>query len=462
MRNARIVGGVVVVAMLLVGAPTPARGGAVDGSLITFNRAYSIGFVNSDGSNLRTIQPGPYSASEPDLSPDGSRVLYGSNSCAAGFCATLYTAKVDGSDRQPVFPSVANGSKQYYGRWSPDDTRVAFVQTGPGVPVPQPQICVATIGGTDEHCLATGLGPWWAPDGQHLAYQSVGTASTLGLWITDLGGTGRQITSNSTDRFPSWSPDGQHLSFWRDTQDGMHTLLMIINSDGSGLHSLREGGGHGAPSWSPDASQMAVPGPQSQIAIIDRDGSIVRLIGAEADNEPTWIRPVHAVGPCGTGYWLVGSDGGVFAFGDHAFHGSTGGLHLNQPIVGMAATPDGGGYWLVASDGGIFSFGDANFRGSTGGLHLNQPIVGMAATPDGGGYWLVASDGGIFSFGDANFHGSSGLTPPRTHMIGVLSRSQAGYWATAADGEVYTFGDSAFCGSTYGIPLARPIVGLAS
>ena len=33
--------------------------------------------------------------------------------------------------------------------------------------------------------------------------------------------------------------------------------------------------------------------------------------------------------------------------------------------------------------------------------HLNQPIVGMAATPDGGGYWLVASDGGIFSFGNA-------------------------------------------------------------
>ena len=33
--------------------------------------------------------------------------------------------------------------------------------------------------------------------------------------------------------------------------------------------------------------------------------------------------------------------------------------HLNRPIVGMAATPDGKGYWLVASDGGIFAFGDA-------------------------------------------------------------------------------------------------------
>jgi L,D-peptidoglycan transpeptidase YkuD (ErfK/YbiS/YcfS/YnhG family) len=62
---------------------------------------------------------------------------------------------------------------------------------------------------------------------------------------------------------------------------------------------------------------------------------------------------------------------------------------------------------LVASDGGIFSFGDAAFYGSTGALHLNAPIVGMAAAPGGGGYWLVASDGGIFSFGDAAFYGSA-------------------------------------------------------
>jgi hypothetical protein len=73
----------------------------------------------------------------------------------------------------------------------------------------------------------------------------------------------------------------------------------------------------------------------------------------------------------------------------------------------MAATPDGHGYWLVASDGGVFSFGDARFHGSTGGIVLNQPVVGMAAAAGGNGYWLVASDGGLFSFGDARFFGSA-------------------------------------------------------
>ena len=39
---------------------------------------------------------------------------------------------------------------------------------------------------------------------------------------------------------------------------------------------------------------------------------------------------------------------------------------LNKPVVGVASTPDAGGYWLVASDGGVFAYGDAGFFGSRG------------------------------------------------------------------------------------------------
>jgi len=84
-----------------------------------------------------------------------------------------------------------------------------------------------------------------------------------------------------------------------------------------------------------------------------------------------------AAAPDGQGYWLVGRDGGVFDFGSAKFYGSTytygltglGGSHpLNAPIVGMAADPQGGGYWLVGSDGGVFNFGDAPFEGSVPGI----------------------------------------------------------------------------------------------
>lgn len=168
-----------------------------------------------------------------------------------------------------------------------------------------------------------------------------------------------------------------------------------------------------------------------------------------------------AKGPDGPGYWLLGRDGGVFSYGSAVFHGSTGAMRLNQPIVGMAARPDANGYWFVASDGGIFSF-NAPFFGSTGAIRLNKPIVGMAATPTGGGYWLVASDGGIFSFGDAAFYGSTGAMTLTEPIAGIVSSPTGhGYWLYARDGGVFTFGDARFNGSGAGF-APSPVVGMVS
>jgi hypothetical protein len=217
-------------------------------------------------------------------------------------------------------------------------------------------------------------------------------------------------------------------------------------------------------SWAGDHYTYAVPG----YWLVASDGGVFAYgqagfhgsTGATALNKPV-------VGMASTlddsGYWLVASDGGIFAFGDAPFYGSTGAIHLNQPIVAMSSTPDGGGYWLVASDGGIFAFGDAAFYGSTGATHLNQPIVGMSSTPDGGGYWLVASDGGIFAFGDAAFYGSTGATRLNQPIVGMAkSLSGHGYWLVASDGGIFAFGDAAFYGSTGATHLNKPIVGMAA
>ena len=117
----------------------------------------------------------------------------------------------------------------------------------------------------------------------------------------------------------------------------------------------------------------------------------------------------------------------MFAYGNAVFAGSMGGRPLNEPVVGMAATPTGNGYWMTAADGGIFAFGDALFEGSMGAKPLNRPIVGMAASPDGGGYWLAAADGGVFNFGDAPFEGSDAATPQQAPAVGIAGRS-GGYW----------------------------------
>jgi hypothetical protein len=167
------------------------------------------------------------------------------------------------------------------------------------------------------------------------------------------------------------------------------------------------------------------------------------------------------VAPENDGYDLVGSDGGIFTFGNAPFFGSTGALTLQRPVTGITPTSDHGGYWLVASDGGIFTFGDAGFYGSIPGLglapagsssskRLNAPIVGMVPSTDGGGYFMVAADGGVFAFGDAKFEGSClSIGGCSGAAVAVMpDASGDGYWLVTSTGRVYAFGDAA----SYGAP----------
>ena len=242
----------------------------------------------------------------------------------------------------------------------------------------------------------------------------------------------------------------------------------VVNNSslaGSYLHIYVGPGAAGStpPSTTTTGATTTVP-----VTTTTRPGSpttTTTLPTAGSPSPPTGTPPVAPPAVSGhpdAGYYEVASDGGIFAFGGAQFYGSTGSIHLNEPIVGMARTPDGGGYWLVASDGGIFAFGDAQFYGSTGAMHLNEPIVGMARTSDGGGYWLVASDGGIFAFGDAQFYGSTGAMHLNEPVIGMAATPDGdGYWLAAADGGVFSFGDADFQGSGTG-SSASATVGIAA
>ncbi len=155
------------------------------------------------------------------------------------------------------------------------------------------------------------------------------------------------------------------------------------------------------------------------------------------------------------GYLLLGRDGGIFAFGNARFYGSTGGWRLNAPVLDMTMTADGHGYWFVAADGGVFSFGDAHFHGSTGSIKLAQPVRSMTAAVTGSGYWMVADDGGIFAF-DVPYEGSlpraRGLFGypyvPSVRMRSLPSND--GYYILGQNGSVWAFGDAHYFGSLSG------------
>jgi Pro-kumamolisin, activation domain/IPT/TIG domain len=170
-------------------------------------------------------------------------------------------------------------------------------------------------------------------------------------------------------------------------------------------------------------------------------------------------RPVVGITPHSghTGYWLVASDGGVFTFTSNGgFFGSIPGLgikpygtpgsgrHLSAPIVGMVPAADGQGYYLVGSDGGVFAFGPgAKFVGSCPALRggCSGPAVAVVPDASGNGYWLVTKTGNVYAFGDARGFGS-----PGTQGSSVTSATRTGdgngYWILFADGKVVPFGDA--------------------
>ncbi|HEV3352354.1 MAG TPA: choice-of-anchor Q domain-containing protein, partial [Acidimicrobiales bacterium] len=204
------------------------------------------------------------------------------------------------------------------------------------------------------------------------------------------------------------------------------------------------------------------------------DGGVFALGGANfygslgGQKLPSPISAIAAP-PAENGYWLVAQNGKIYNFGAAPALPAVqvpSGAH----IVGMASTQDGGGGWLTDNLGDVYAEGDALYVGGLGGVHLNAPIVGIAAAASGQGYALAASDGGVFNYGTQHFFGSvpGSLAPGQklvAPIVGIaVTHSGNGYWLVGSDGGVFNYGDAPFLGSIYTAignhPLNGPIVGI--
>jgi hypothetical protein len=164
----------------------------------------------------------------------------------------------------------------------------------------------------------------------------------------------------------------------------------------------------------------------------------------------------------GRGYWIVDGDGNVRAFGSATYRGGRPLLWPGEIVSTISGTPTGNGYWLFTTAGRAFAYGDAHFYGDMRGVRLNGPVIASIATPTGRGYYMVGSDGGVFSFGDARFHGSMGGAHLNRPIVGLSpTPDNRGYWLVAADGGVFAFG-APFRGSMGSLTLNKPVNGLVA
>lgn len=170
------------------------------------------------------------------------------------------------------------------------------------------------------------------------------------------------------------------------------------------------------------------------------------ILGIEADLE-------------GDGYWLEGTDGGIFTYGNTAFYGSLGAqIGLSTPAVGLARTASGNGYWLAISTGNVFAFGDADGT-IWNSFTPSGSIVAIERAGPLNGYWLVSDNGTVYAFGAVTNYGGV----PGPAIVAMASRPTGlGYWLVAANGAVYSYGDATYYGGANGIPLNQPITAITS
>jgi len=111
------------------------------------------------------------------------------------------------------------------------------------------------------------------------------------------------------------------------------------------------------------------------------------------------------------------------------------------------------------------TLGDVNFNGglSSGSSTYFSLEESLTAGQLGVqyGYWLAAADGGIFAY-DAPFLGSEGGMPLNKPVVGIAADpNTGGYWEVASDGGLFAFG-APFFGSTGGMTINSPVVGMVA
>jgi hypothetical protein len=200
--------------------------------------------------------------------------------------------------------------------------------------------------------------------------------------------------------------------------------------------------------------------------MLGADGAVYAFGGAQDVGEPLGLlgaNPAVDLEPTasGTGYWIVDDLGRVYGYNAPWFGNlDASKLRRDEKVTSLSPTPAGDGYWIFTSRGRVFQFGAAKWFDDLHDVTLNGPVLDSIATPSGKGYYMVASDGGVFTFGDAVFLGSMGATRLNAPVQSLVPDPDGtGYWLVASDGGVFTF-QTEFRGSMGNVRLNKPVTGM--
>ncbi len=333
-----------------------------DGTKVVFVRNFSdimkdkkrsnLWIVNFDGSDLRPLTSGPDNEFSPRWSPDGKRLLYASTSEGSvqihlRWMDSGQTARVTRVQKSPA------GME-----WSPDGQWIAFSMAVPDETKPFVEL------------PAKPEGAEWAKPAKvirKMNYRADGEGYLeevhAQLFIVPAeGGTPRQLTQGAFDNGAplAWSPDGKAIIFSAnrredaDYQPLNSEIYELTVADGTVKQLTDRNGPDQSPALSPDGKTIAYLGfddreqgyQVARLHMMNRDGSGSRVLSTNLDRdvtEPVWSND-------GSGLFFHYDEQGNTKIAFIALDGKVQDLAANLGGVSHSR-PYGGGSFSVATNG---------------------------------------------------------------------------------------------------------------
>ena len=220
----------------------------------------------------------------------------------------IWAMDYDGANQHPI---TKLGTVSISPRVSPDNTRVAFSSLGnDGFQIRMFSLLLGRMVNFPSAGGGTNLSPAWAPSGKEIAYSSSRTGDPE-IWISDVnGGLSRRITSfRGPDVSPVFNPRSGSQIAWISARSTGLPQLYIMETDGSAVTRLTDGGYVSSPSWSPNGQFLAFAwdrkyGPGAPGG---RDIYVMEIATKR------WIQVTHDIGPCDFPSWSPDGRHLVFA-----------------------------------------------------------------------------------------------------------------------------------------------------
>jgi Tol biopolymer transport system component len=175
-----------------------------------------------------------HGASDPDTSPDGSRIVFTQHH-------QIWVMNADGSDQTQLTDDADRVSQTP--SWSPGGTRIVFSRCSFPFDAQRCSIDVMNADGTGLTKLLGGdwvsLSPEFSPDGGTIAFSSNRGGYVSNVWVMNSDGTGlKRLTEPKLQAWaPDWSPDGSHILFTSDWELPFSSVF-VMRADGTDVQEL--------------------------------------------------------------------------------------------------------------------------------------------------------------------------------------------------------------------------------